>query len=151
MLSFRRSSCWTFRRYSLDVCHFRSRTEARSLAEFKCSRCSLVNTFPQCQNSRVVHLKRVRKKSRIPLAENLIPKINDNCETPSNIALWCLLHYSPTCFLLKPPRRAKRQRSSLSSIVNKHIGDGVIQRNTETGQNTAAEKRVRSTTTFHLH
>ena len=63
-------------------------TEARNLAEFKCSRCSLVNTIPQCQddnfrpdtlfNSGVVHLKRIPKNSRIPLAENLIPKINDN-------------------------------------------------------------------------
>ena len=26
------------------------------------------------------------KNSRIPLAEKLIPKINDNCETPTNIA-----------------------------------------------------------------
>ena len=27
-----------------------SRTEVRSLAEYKCSRCSLVNTIPQCQD-----------------------------------------------------------------------------------------------------
>ena len=27
-----------------------SKTEARSLAKFKCSRCSLVNTIPQCQD-----------------------------------------------------------------------------------------------------
>ena len=75
-----------------------SRTEPRSLAEFKCSRCSLVNTIPQCQDdnfrpdtlfiSGIVHLKRVPKNSRIPLAENLIHEINDICETPSNIALW---------------------------------------------------------------
>ena len=77
------------------------RTKARNLAEFKCNRCFLVNTIPQCQdvnfrpntlfNSGVVHLKRVPKSSRIPLAENLLPKINDICETSSNIALWCLL------------------------------------------------------------
>ena len=76
-----------------------SRTQPRSLVKFKCSRCSLVNTIPQCQddnfkpdtlfNSGFVHLKRVPKNSRIPLAENLIPKITDICETPSNIALWC--------------------------------------------------------------
>ena len=68
-----------------------SRAEARSLAEFKCCRCSSVNTIPQCQddqfrpdtlfNSGVVHLKRVPKNSRIHLAENLIPKINDICES----------------------------------------------------------------------
>ena len=27
-----------------------SKTEARSLAEFKCCRCSLVNTIPQCHD-----------------------------------------------------------------------------------------------------
>ena len=69
-----------------------SRTEARSLAEFKCSRCSSVNTIPQSQDdnfrpdtlfiSGVVRLKRVPKHSRIPLAENLISKINF-CETTS--------------------------------------------------------------------
>ena len=68
-----------------------SRTEARSLAEIKSSRCSLVNTNPQCQDDNfgpdtlfnsVVHLKRVPKNSRIPLTENLIPKINDIYETP---------------------------------------------------------------------
>ena len=91
-----------------------SRTEARSLAEFKRSRCSLVNTIPQCQdddfrpdtlfNSGIVQLKRVPKNSRIPLAENLIPKINDLCETSSNFALWCLLFSSLSCFLEKPTR-----------------------------------------------
>ena len=77
-----------------------------------------MNTIPQCQddnfrpdtlfNSGVVHLKRVPKNSRIPLAENLIPKINDICETPSNIALWCLLLPSLSFFLEKPPRGGKR-------------------------------------------
>ena len=115
-----------------------SRTEARNLAEFKCSKCSLVNTIPQCQddnfrpdtlfNSGVVHLKRVPKNSRIPLAENLIPKINDICETPSNIALWCLLLSSLSYFLEKPPRGGKSQRSSLSAIINKRIRDGVIEK-----------------------
>ena len=90
-----------------------SRTVAWSLAEFICSRCSLANTIPQCQddnfrpetffNSGVVHLKRAPKNSRIPLAENSIPKINDICETPSNIALWCLLLSSLSCFMEKPP------------------------------------------------
>ena len=75
-----------------------SRTKARSIAKFKCSRCFLVNTITQCQddnfrtdtlfNSGVVHLKRIPKSSQIPLAENLTPKINDICETSSNIALW---------------------------------------------------------------
>ena len=70
---------------------------------------SLVNTVSQCQddnfrpdtlfNSGVVHLKRTPKRSRIPLAENLIPKINDICETLSKIALWCLLLSSLSYFL----------------------------------------------------
>ena len=115
-----------------------SRTEARSLAEFKCSKCSLVNTIPQCQddnfrpdtlfNSGLVHLKRVPKNSRIPLAENLIPKINDICETPSSIALWCLLLSSLSYCLEKPPRGGQRQRSSLSAFINKRIRKGVIEK-----------------------
>ena len=74
-----------------------SKTVARILAELNYCICSLVNTIPQCHddnfrpdtlfNSGVVHLKRVRNSSRIHLAENLIPKINDKCKTPSNIAL----------------------------------------------------------------
>ena len=137
-----------------------SRTEARSLAKFECSRCSLVNTIPQCQddkftldalfNSGVVHLKRVPNNSRIPLAENLIPKINDICETPSYIALWCLLLSSLSYVLEKPPRGGKPQRSSLSAIINKRIR-GVSLRKNRTRQKTAAEKGVRSTTAFHLH
>ena len=115
-----------------------SKTEARSLAEFKCCRCSLVNTIPQCHddnfkpdtlyNSGVVHLTRVPKNSRIPLAENLIPKINYNCATPTNIALWCLLLSSLSCFLEKSPRVGKLQRSSLSAIINKRIWDGAIEK-----------------------
>ena len=31
-----------------------------------------------------------------------------------------------SCFLGKPPRGGKRQRSSLSAIINKRIRDGVI-------------------------
>ena len=106
------------------------RLEARSLAEFKCSRCSLVNTIPQCQddnfrpdtlfNSSIVHLKRVPKNSRISLAENLIPTIIDICETLLNIALWCLLLSSLGYFLEKPPRGGKRQRSSRSAITHLH-------------------------------
>ena len=87
-----------------------SRTEARSHAEVKCSRCSLVNTIPQCQDETMtplektpflIHLKRVPKNSRIPLAENLVPKIIDICDTTSNIALWYLLLSSLSCFFLK--------------------------------------------------
>ena len=85
-----------------------SKTEAGSLTEFNTCRCSLVNTIPQCHddnfrpdtlfNSGVVHLKRVPKNSRIPLAENLIPKINDICEAPTNIAFWCILLSSLNVF-----------------------------------------------------
>ena len=91
-----------------------SKMEAWRLAEFKCYRCSLVNTIPQCHddnfrpdtrfNSGVVPLKRVPKNSQIPLAENLIPKIKDSCETPTNIALWCILLSRLSWFLEKPPR-----------------------------------------------
>ena len=76
-------------------------------------------------NSGVVHLKRVPKNSWIHLAGNLIHKINDICETLSNFALWCLLLSSLCCFLEKPPRGGKRQRSSLSAITTKRIRDGV--------------------------
>ena len=119
-------------------CASLSRTEARSLAKFKCSGCSLVNIIPQCQddnfrpdtlfNSEVVHLKIGPKISRIPLAENLIPKDNDIRETPSNSDLWCLLLSSLSCFLETPPRGGNRQRSSLSAIINKRIRDGVIEK-----------------------
>ena len=115
-----------------------SKTEAQSLAKFKCSRCSLVNTISQCQddnlrpdtlfNSSVFHLKKVLKNSRISLAENLIPKLNDICETLSNIALRCLLLSSLSSFLEKPFRGGKRQRSSLSAIINKRNRDGVIEK-----------------------
>ena len=60
-------------------------------AEFKCCRCSIVNTIPQCHydnlrlatfvNSGVVLWKSVPKTSRIPLAETWIPRIIDICET----------------------------------------------------------------------
>ena len=79
-------------------------------------------------NSGVVHLKRVPKKLRILLAESLIPKFIDICETPSNIASWCFLLSSLGCFLEKPPEGGKRQRSSLSAIINKRIRDGVIEK-----------------------
>ena len=98
-----------------------SKMEARSLANFKCSRCSSVNTIPQCYddsfrqdtnfNSVVVHLKRVPKSSRIPVAENLIPNINDICETPSNIGLLCLLIFSLSCFLEKSPQGGRSHHS----------------------------------------
>ena len=93
-------------------------------------------------------MKRVPKNSRIPLAENLIPKINDICETPSNIALWCLLLSSLSYFLEKPPRGGKRQRSSLSAIINNCIRDGVIEkkpkRDRKPQQKSELDRRLRS-------
>ena len=117
-----------------------------------------MNTIPQCQddnfrpdtlfNSGVVHLKSVLRNSRIPLAENLIPKINDICKTSSKIALWCLLLYSLSCFSEKPPRGGKRQRSSLSAIINKRIRDGVIEKkpkcNRKLQQKSELNRRLRS-------
>ena len=115
-----------------------SKPEARSLAKYICCRCSLVNTIPQCHddnfrpdthfNSGVVNLKRVPKNSRIPLAENLIPKVDEICETPTNFAVWCILFSSLSCLFEKPPRGGKRQRLSLSAIINKRIGDGVTEK-----------------------
>ena len=119
---------------------------------------SLVNTIPQCHddnfrpdtlfNSGFVHLKRVPKNSRIPLAENLIPKINDICENASNIAFWCLLLSSLSCFLEKRPRGGKRQRSSLSAIINKRFRDGVIEkrpkRDKKPQQKSELDRRLRS-------
>ena len=111
-----------------------SRQEAQSLADFKCCRCSLVNTIPQCHddnispdtlyNSGAIHLKRVTKKSRILLAENLMQKIIDICETQSNIALLCLLFSSLSCFLEQIPRGGKRQRSFLCATFNKRNQNG---------------------------
>ena len=119
-------------------CAILSRTEARSFAEIKCSRCFVVKTIPQCQddnfrpdtflNSGVVHMKYVPKNARILLAEKLIPKINDICETLSNIALWCLLLSSLSSVLEKLHRGGKRQRSSLSGIINKRNRDSVIEK-----------------------
>ena len=118
-----------------------SRTEARGVAEFRCFRCSSVNTIPQCHDdnftpdtlltSVVVHLKRLPKISQFPLAETLIPKNNIICETPSNTALCCLLHSSLCCFLEKPRGGGKRQRSSLSAIINRSIWDGVLENKTK--------------------
>ena len=90
--------------------------------------------------SGVVHLKRVPKNSRIPLAENLIPKINDICETPSNTALWCLLLPSLSFFLENPPRGGKRQRSSLSAIINKRIRDVAIEKKPKRDRKPQEEK-----------
>ena len=91
---------------------------------------------------------RVPKNSRIPIAENLIPKINDICETPSNFALWCLLLPSLSYFLGKPPRGGKRQRSSLSAVINKRIRDGVIGKKTKRDrkpqQKSELDRRLRS-------
>ena len=117
-----------------------------------------MNTNPQCQDdtfrpdtffiSVFVHLKRVPKNSRIPLAENLIPKINEICGTPSRIALWCLLLSSLSYFLEKSHRGGKRQRSSLSAIINKGIRDGVIEkkpkRDRKQQQKSELDRRLRS-------
>ena len=93
-------------------------------------------------------MKRVPKNSRIPVAENLLPKINDICKTPSNIALWCLLLSSLNYFLGKPPRGGKRQRSSLSAIINKRIRDGVFakkpKRDRKPQQKSELDRRLRS-------
>ena len=51
-------------------------------------------------------------------------------------------------FLEKPPRGGKRQRSSLSAIINKRIRDGVIEKKTETDrkpqQKGELDRRLRS-------
>ena len=117
-----------------------------------------MKTIPQCQddnfkpdtlfNSGVVHLKRVLENSRIPLAENLIPKINDICETPSNIALGCLLLSSLSYFVENPPQGGNRQRSSLSAIIKKRFRDGVIEnkpkRDRKPQQKNELDRRLRS-------
>ena len=127
-------------------------------AEYKCCRCRLVKTIPRCHddnfrpdtlfNSGVVHLKRVPKHSRFPLAENLIPKTNDICETPSNIAFWCLLLPSLSRILEKPPRGGKCQRSTLNAIINKRNWDGVIEkkpkRDKKPRQKNQLDQRLRS-------
>ena len=116
------------------------------------------DTILQCQddnfrpdtlfNSGVVLLKRVPKDSRIPLAENLIREINDICETPSNIAMWCSLLSSLSCFLEKRPRGGTRRRPSLSAIINKRIRDGVIEkkpkRDRKLQQKSELDQRLRS-------
>ena len=51
-------------------------------------------------------------------------KFLDIFETPTNIALWCILFSSLSCFLEKPHQGGKRQRSS----NNKRIRDSVIEK-----------------------
>ena len=96
-------------------------------------------------------MKRVTENSRIPLAKNLIPKINYVCETLSNFALWCLLLSSLSCFSEKPPRGSIPQRSSLNAIINKRIRDSVIEkkpeRDTKPQQKTELDRRLRTTCT----
>ena len=70
-------------------------------------------------------MKRVPKKSRIPLAENSYPKLL--FVKPRQTSL-CGAYCTPlqaVCFGQKPPLGGKRQRSSLSAIINKRIRDGV--------------------------
>ena len=77
----------------------------------------------------------------------MIPKIIDICETPSNLAL-CLLLSSLSYYLKKPPQGSKRQRSSLSAIINKRIRDGVIEkkskRDRKPQQKSELDRRLRS-------
>ena len=87
-------------------------------------------------------MERVSKNSIIPLAENLIPKTNDICETVKNCLVVLIALLSKLCFSEKPPGRGKRQRSAISAINNKRIPVGVIEKKTETRQKTPAEKRV---------
>ena len=62
--------------------------------------------------------------------------------------MWCLLLSSPSYFLEKPPRGGKRQRSSLSAIINKRIRDGVIEkkpkRDRKPQQKSELDQRLRS-------
>ena len=78
----------------------------------------------------------------------MISKIIDICETPSNIALWCLLLSSLSCFLEKTHGRGKRQRSSLSAIINKRIREGFIEkkpkRDRKPQQKSELDRRLRS-------
>ena len=129
---------WVSCRLSNGCVHIKcanlSKTEAWSLAKFNCCRCSLVNTIPECHddnfrphtffNSGVIHLKRFPKKSRISLAENLIPKIIYICETPSKIALWCLFLSSLSCFFWKN----HLEEVNVSANINKLVRDGVIEK-----------------------
>ena len=57
------------------------------------------------------------------------------CEAMSNIALLCLLLTSLSCFWEKPPRGGKRQRSSLSANINKHVRDGVLEKKPKRDRN----------------
>ena len=85
---------------------------------------------------------------RIPPVENFRPKSNDICETPSNFALLCLLLSSLICFLVKQPQGGKRQRSSLSAIINKRVRDGVIEKRPKRDRNpqqkSELDRRLRS-------
>ena len=55
---------------------------------------------------------------------------------------------SLSCFLEKPPRGGKRQRSSLSAIINKRIPDGVIEkkpkRDRKPQQKSELDRRLRT-------
>ena len=137
-------------------CNTLSRTDARSLVDNICCRCSLVNSIPRCHHnfrpdtffkSGVFHLKRVPEYSRSPLAEKVITKLIDISEFPSNTALLCFLLSSLSCLLEKPSRVGESQRLSLNAIINKRIQDGSTEKNGNTTE-TATEKRVRSTSAF---
>ena len=107
--------CRLCNRWVQTKCANLSRTEAGGLAELKCCRCFLVNSIPRCPDhnfrpdnlfeSGVVHFERIPKFSLIPLAENVTPKTNDTCETPSNVALSCLLLFSLLLFIGKTTSR----------------------------------------------
>ena len=74
-------------------------------------------------NSGVVHLKRSPKNSRIPLAESLIPKINDICEILSKIDLWLS---SQSSKLYKG--NTNPEELNVRPHLNKRILNGVIEK-----------------------
>ena len=62
--------------------------------------------------------------------------------------MWGLLLSSLSCFLEKPSRGGKRQRSSPSANINKRIRVGVNEKKTETREKTGLGRRLRSSCTI---
>ena len=131
--------------------------DARSLAEFKCCRFSLLNTIPQCHddnfrpdtffNSDVFHLKSVPRNSRTPSWK--LDKQNQR--KPVNYSFLVLIALLSKLFLEKPPRGGKRHWWSFSAIINKRIRDGVNQVKLKCGrklqQKSKLYRRLRSIST----